>query len=226
VLNGDSGTVEKSGTTMIFANLYQQGMVAANLLLLSIVNNVFKPVFVQSKPFHERKNGVACANFYDRDVTGWHILQADFKISCAYFPCPPGTSIKLYHQCYFLGHLSEEALATASITGVYYLIFGGIGFGLNNGLQALISRRAGENKPKEIGVIFQHGIFISLCIGLTGILLTYFAAPPLFKATIHSAQVYKDVNAFLRIRVWACLSYLFTRCATPCWWGLTAAICL
>ncbi|HYK57413.1 MAG TPA: hypothetical protein VEV15_13175, partial [Flavisolibacter sp.] len=31
----------------------------------------------------------------------------------------------------FLGHLSEEALATASITGVYYLIFAGIGFGLN-----------------------------------------------------------------------------------------------
>jgi putative MATE family efflux protein len=108
----------------------------------------------------------------------------------------------------FLGHLSEEALATASITGVYYLIFGGIGFGLNNGLQALISRRAGENKPKEIGVIFQHGIFISLCIGLTGILFTYFAAPPLFKATIHSAQVYEDVIAFLRIRVWG-LPFLF-----------------
>jgi Na+-driven multidrug efflux pump len=31
----------------------------------------------------------------------------------------------------FLGHLSEQALATASITGVYYLIFTGIGFGLN-----------------------------------------------------------------------------------------------
>src|SRR5579875_3575037 len=34
----------------------------------------------------------------------------------------------------FLCNLSEEALATASITGVYYLIFSGIGYGLNNGL--------------------------------------------------------------------------------------------
>ncbi|MBB1287254.1 MATE family efflux transporter [Flavisolibacter sp. BT320] len=108
----------------------------------------------------------------------------------------------------FLGHLSEEALATASITGVYYLIFGGIGFGLNNGLQALISRRAGENRPKEIGTIFQQGIFISLCIGVFGILFTYFVAPLIFQATIQSQQIYSDVNSFLRIRMWG-LPFLF-----------------
>src|SRR5215203_1203757 len=64
----------------------------------------------------------------------------------------------------FLGHLSEQALATASITGVYYLIFAAIGFGLNNGLQALISRRAGENRPQEIGKIFSQGIRIAMFI--------------------------------------------------------------
>lgn len=108
----------------------------------------------------------------------------------------------------FLGHLSEEALATASITGVYYLIFGGIGFGLNNGLQTLISRRAGENRPKEIGSIFQQGIFITLCISAIGILFTYFIAPLIFKAAIQSQQIYTDVNAFLRIRMWG-LPFLF-----------------
>ena len=46
----------------------------------------------------------------------------------------------------FLGGLGEQELAVAGITGVYYLIFATIGFGLNNGLQALISRRAGENR--------------------------------------------------------------------------------
>lgn len=108
----------------------------------------------------------------------------------------------------FLGHLSEEALATASITGVYYLIFGGIGFGLNNGLQALISRRAGENKPREIGAIFQQGIFIALAIAATGILLTYFVAPAIFKASIHSPNVYGDTLGFLRIRIWG-LPFLY-----------------
>src|SRR6516165_6274091 len=42
----------------------------------------------------------------------------------------------------FLGHLGEKSLAAAGITGVYYLIFAVIGNGLNNGLQALIARRA------------------------------------------------------------------------------------
>src|SRR5437588_9663165 len=77
----------------------------------------------------------------------------------------------------FLGHLSENALATASITGVYYLIFGSIGFGLNNGLQALISRRAGENRPDEIGKIFNQGVLIALSIAALGIFITYVIAP-------------------------------------------------
>jgi len=105
----------------------------------------------------------------------------------------------------FLGHLSEEALATASITGVYYLIFAGIGFGLNNGLQSLISRRAGENRPEEIGKIFNQGVLVSLGIATFGILFTWFIAPLIFSATIHSQQVLHDVIHFLRIRIFGLL---------------------
>ncbi|MBC7587915.1 MAG: MATE family efflux transporter, partial [Chitinophagaceae bacterium] len=39
----------------------------------------------------------------------------------------------------FLGHLSQQALAVAGITGVYYLIFAVMGNGLNGALQSLIS---------------------------------------------------------------------------------------
>ncbi|MBD0374568.1 MAG: hypothetical protein ICV51_02965, partial [Flavisolibacter sp.] len=91
----------------------------------------------------------------------------------------------------FLGHLSEQALATASITGVYYLIFAGIGFGLNNGMQALISRRAGENRPEEIGKIFNHGVIISLFIAAAGIFITYSIAPFILKQTIHETDIYQ-----------------------------------
>ncbi len=108
----------------------------------------------------------------------------------------------------FLGHLSEEALATASITGVYYLIFAGIGFGLNNGLQSLISRRAGENRPEEIGKIFNQGVLISFAIAAFGILFTWFVAPSIFRSSIHSEQVYQDVVHFLRIRIFG-LPFLY-----------------
>src|SRR6476661_6631081 len=80
----------------------------------------------------------------------------------------------------FLGHHSERSLALGAITGVYYLVFAGIGFGLNNGLQTLISRRAGENRPEEIGKLFAQGVRIALVIAAIGILITYLAAPTLY----------------------------------------------
>ncbi len=108
----------------------------------------------------------------------------------------------------FLGHYSQHALAVASITGVYYLIFAMIGFGLNNGLQTLISRRAGENRPEEIGKIFGQGVFISLIIASVGILLTWFVAPTILKSVIDSPTIANDSIAFLKIRIWG-LPFLY-----------------
>jgi putative MATE family efflux protein len=108
----------------------------------------------------------------------------------------------------FLGHYSTEALAVASITGVYYLIFAAIGFGLNNGLQALIARRAGENRPEEIGRLFTQGIYISLCIAAFCMLLTYFITPHVFRSVIHDPENAEKAISFLRIRVWG-LPFLY-----------------
>lgn len=108
----------------------------------------------------------------------------------------------------FLGRLSEQALATAAITGVYYLTFGAIGFGLNNGLQALIARRAGENRPEEIGRLFIHGLAISLLIAVAGIVLTYTLAPSILRYSIHEAAVREQAISFLKIRVWG-LPFLY-----------------
>jgi putative MATE family efflux protein len=108
----------------------------------------------------------------------------------------------------FLGHYSTESLAIASITGVYYLIFAAIGFGMNNGLQTLISRRAGENRPEEIGKIFTQGVYMSLCIAAVGLVLTYFITPFIFRSVIHDAGNAEKAISFLRIRVWG-LPFLY-----------------
>jgi putative MATE family efflux protein len=102
----------------------------------------------------------------------------------------------------FLGGLGEQALAVAGITGVYYLVFAVIGNGINNGLQALISRRAGQNLPKEIGRIFFHGIWIALAVSAVGILLTYLVSPLVLRASIHEQEIAEMAIGFLRIRIW------------------------
>ncbi|HCW06981.1 MAG TPA: hypothetical protein DGG95_06410 [Cytophagales bacterium] len=108
----------------------------------------------------------------------------------------------------FLGGLGEQALASAGITGVYYLIFAVIGNGLNNGLQTLIARKAGENKPNEIGHLFFHGVWISIAIAFLGILLTYTIAPIILRATIHNNAIYELVMGFNLRRIWG-LPFLY-----------------
>jgi MATE family multidrug resistance protein len=110
----------------------------------------------------------------------------------------------------FLGGLGENELASAGITGVYYLIFAVIGNGLNNGLQALIARRAGQNLPKEIGKLFYNGVWVALGIASIGIILTYLLAPLVLKATIHNEEIATQCIDFLLIRIWGLpLLYLY-----------------
>jgi Na+-driven multidrug efflux pump len=108
----------------------------------------------------------------------------------------------------FLAGLGERELASAGITGVYYLIFAVIGNGLNNGLQALIARRAGENLHREIGSLFFHGVWIALAFAALGILITFSIAPPILRSLIHNEIIAEQVVSFLLIRIWG-LPFLY-----------------
>ena len=132
------------------------------------------------------------------DISNRQIMKIALPISLAILV----PQFNLITNNIFLGHYNQHALATASITGVYYLIFAMIGFGLNNGLQTLIARRAGENRPGEIGKIFGQGVFISLVIAVIGILLTWLVAPPILRNMLSDAKVADDAINFLKIRIW------------------------
>src|SRR5579871_2423363 len=107
----------------------------------------------------------------------------------------------------FLGHYGENSfahngqklLALGGITGVYYLIFAVVGNGLNNGLQALIARRAGEDRIEEIGKLFSQGVRVALIFAALGILATYFIAPVILKYSLSSAELRDEAVRFLKI---------------------------
>ncbi len=109
----------------------------------------------------------------------------------------------------FIGHfLTSEYLAIAAITGVYYLIFACIGLGFNNGLQALIARRAGENRLSAIGSLFQNAVIISTIISLLCIAVTYVVAPPLLHLVLHKPEHASIAIRFLYMRIWG-LPFLY-----------------
>ena len=108
----------------------------------------------------------------------------------------------------FLAGLGQRQLASAGITGVFYLIFAVVGNGLNNGLQALIARRAGQNLPKEIGRLFYHGVWVALGVSVIGIIVTYTIGPLILRASIHDKAIADEVVNFLFIRIWG-LPFLY-----------------
>lgn len=135
-----------------------------------------------------------------------HILGMALPISLALLV----PQINFVTNNIFLSQLGEKELASAGITGVYYLIFAVIGNGLNNGLQALIARRAGQNLRKEIGRLFYHGAWVALGISALGIAITYAFAPTIMRAVIHDTEISAQVIDFLLIRIWGLpLLYLY-----------------
>lgn len=108
----------------------------------------------------------------------------------------------------FLGGLGEKALAVAGITGVYYLIFASIGYALNNGLQALIARRAGSNQESAISKIFLQGTYISFLIAIIAFICTYLFMPPIFEWILNDKELSDQAISFLKIRIWG-LPFLY-----------------
>ena len=147
---------------------------------------------------------VSTANNLQVSISNRQILKIALPISLAILV----PQVNFITNNIFLGHYSQQALAAGGLAGVYHLIFAMIGYGLNNGLQTLISRRAGENLPGEIGKIFSQGVLISLIIAATGILLSWLVAPLIFRAVINDPVTAENTIGFMKIRIWG-LPFLY-----------------
>ncbi len=109
----------------------------------------------------------------------------------------------------FLGHLGNRELALAGITGVYYLIFGAIGYGLNNALLSIMSRRAGENKRNEIFATLWHGIVLAWILAVIFAFITWLSVEPIMLWAGIEKESADIAGSFLNIRIIG-LIFLYT----------------
>lgn len=133
-------------------------------------------------------------------ITNKQILKITFPIALSILV----PQINFITNNIFLGHLDgygKEALAVAGITGVFYLIFAVIGSGLNNGLQSLIARRAGENKIDAIGSLFFQGVIVAIALSVIGMLVTWFIVPSILRFSLHNPLHVQMSIDFLNIRI-------------------------
>lgn len=136
-------------------------------------------------------------------VTNRQILQIALPISASLII----PNVNFITNNIFLGGLGIKELGNAGITGVYYLVLMIGGNGLGNALQAIISRKGGENRPEEIHIVFAQGIRIVLWFALGGMLFTWFIAPLCLQPFIQPENFRQEMD-FLRIRMWG-LPFLY-----------------
>lgn len=108
----------------------------------------------------------------------------------------------------FLGHLGALELALAGVTGVYYLIFAAIGYGLNNALLAIMSRRAGEDNRSALGSTFLHGLLLAMIMAMVIVAFTSLGIRRVFGLTGIDAMSAAMATKFLQIRIWG-IFFLF-----------------
>lgn len=135
------------------------------------------------------------------DTSVWGILALTIPISLSKLV----PELNYLFNSIFLGHIGSLELALAGITGVYYLIFSAIGYGLNNALLSIMSRRAGENKRDEIFSTLWHGLFIGFILAILAIGFTYFFIEDLLNWSGIAPESTKIATEYLKIRMWGLL---------------------
>ncbi len=112
----------------------------------------------------------------------------------------------------FLGRLGDVALGASVMTSIYYFAWATLPWGFAIGIQILIARRFGEDKPERIGVIFQHGVKAMSVLAFVLFSLMYLFTPMILESVIKSPNVLAASKEFMHYRVFGiifvCFNYL------------------
>ncbi|HRD07321.1 MAG: MATE family efflux transporter [Saprospiraceae bacterium] len=108
----------------------------------------------------------------------------------------------------FLGHLGTTELAYAALSGVYYLIFAAMGYGLSNAILSMISRQAGENNRLNIVNTLRHGYLLAAILAFVAIVITFFGLHSIMVNLGVSLPDAHAVSGFMNIRIFG-LIFLF-----------------
>jgi len=143
-------------------------------------------------------NGSTNLNNLGVSTSGGQILRLAAPISLALLI----PQLSFFANTVFLGRLGMRELGINGITGVFYLILSMIGYGLSNGMQIQMARRAGEGDKKGLSDTLTNGAMLSIVFSLGLMLLTLWFCPLLFGLSLNDADNFSLSIGFIYIRVW------------------------
>ena len=102
----------------------------------------------------------------------------------------------------YIGRVGETELAASAIGGVYYFVLVMMGVAIGIGAQIMIARLAGEDRPSEIGSIFDHSVVLLLVLASVMVSFCYLSMPSLIFKIINDTAVANAVVIYLNARSW------------------------
>jgi putative MATE family efflux protein len=103
----------------------------------------------------------------------------------------------------FLGRYGTTELAAIGLADAIYSICLFLTLGLVDGIQIVIARRAGQGRTREIGSVFNQGLYLLILVAAVFVVLLKGIAPVLTASMIRSADVARAVEDFLQIFAFA-----------------------
>ncbi|MCD6598479.1 MAG: MATE family efflux transporter [Bacteroidales bacterium] len=105
----------------------------------------------------------------------------------------------------FLGRVGEVALGASAIGGIFYLAIAMLGWGFGIGTQIIISRRYGEKKLSEIGLVVEHSLYFLIPLAILMFILIFLVSGEFLGFILKSGDIQKASNEYLQYRLFGIL---------------------
>jgi len=105
----------------------------------------------------------------------------------------------------FLARYGITELAAIGLADAWYMLFLFLSFGLVDGIQVIIGRRAGQDRAQEIGRVFNQGLYLLAMISLLMIALMYLAISLGLGELLASRDIMEATESYLRIAIYSLL---------------------
>jgi putative MATE family efflux protein len=109
----------------------------------------------------------------------------------------------------FLYYKDEEDFAAIGFVAAFYIIVAAIGFGFSRGGQILMARRAGQEKPEEVGRVFYSTVYFELILAVLLFLFMTHGAYWLFASLVDSDVIFYKALEYLEMRKWGVFASYF-----------------
>lgn len=109
----------------------------------------------------------------------------------------------------FLARYGVTELAAVGLADTIYGVALFLSLGLVDGIQIIIGRRAGQEQQKEIGLVFNQGIYLLTLASIALVLFMLLVVLPSISTLFASEDVHDAVNKYLQITAYALLFQSF-----------------